>query len=366
MSTTALEPGARYAGYRVVKLLGRGGMGVVYEAARDDGGAKVALKILHAHLHSNTNVVKRFEREAAFVRRLSGEHVVPLVDFGVGDDGSLFMALELVLGRPLDVALAADGPPPIAEVVRLSIEIARGLLAAHDKGVVHRDLKPANVMLEERPGAPPRARVCDFGLGKALGDEGFATKLTDKSMVFGTPEYMAPEQVTGDAIDVRTDVYSLGCVMYELLTGRPPFVGKTSMATLTMHLSDDVVPPSERAPHRRVPPALDAVVLRALSREPGARYQTVGELARALADVSTAPTASIDPLGMTQASDAGEPTRSRPVVVSVRPQTATGTRPRPVTSRTPPPSPRARWAPWAVTVALAVAVGASVGWFFTR
>ncbi len=366
MSAAALAPGDVYAGYRITRLLGRGGMGVVYEASRDDGVARVALKILHAHLHANTNVVKRFEREAAFVRRLSGEHVVPLVDFGVGDDGNLFMALELVEGRPLDVALSADAAPSLDEVVRLSIEVARGLETAHDKGVVHRDLKPANIMLETRPDAPPRARVCDFGLGKALGDQGFATKLTDKNMVFGTAEYMAPEQVKGETIDVRTDVYSLGCVMYELLTGRPPFVGNTSMATLTMHLSEPLVPPSARAPRRRIPPELDAIVVRALAREPDDRFQTVGALGAALAALPPSSSQPIDPLAMTQTSDMGAAPPPAPVAVSVRPMTAETPRRTSSTARLGAQRPAPAWRPWAATIALAVIVGAFAGWFVTR
>ena len=364
MSDAALSVGARYAGYRIEKLLGRGGMGVVYEASRTDGGARVALKILHAHLHANANVVKRFEREAAFVRRLSGDHVVPLVDFGVGEDGSLFMALELVSGVPLDVKLARDGALPLEAVVRLSIEIARGLDSAHDKGIVHRDLKPANVMLEDRPEGP-RARVCDFGLGKALGDQGFATMLTDKNMVFGTPEYMAPEQVKGEEIDVRTDVYSLGCVMYELLTGKPPFVGKTSMATLTMHLADTAEPPSARARSRKIPRELDDVVMKALAREPADRFQTVTELIAALSALSLASTQPIDPLGMTQASDQGETPPGRPVNVSVRPMSSqTSRRPTPTTRGRAAETPR--WIGWAVTLALAVVTGGLVGWVITR
>ena len=285
-----LEPGATFAGrYRIVRLLGAGGMGVVYEA--ELAGHRVALKILHRHLVANVQVTKRFYREAEILRRLSGEHLVALSDFGADADGRLFMALELVDGDALDRFIAVRGLPSVREGAAIARDVCAALTSAHEMGVIHRDLKPANVLLETvAHGARPRVRVCDFGLAKALKESGFAsTALTDQHMVFGTPEYMSPEQVRGEECDVRADVYAAGCLLYELLTGSPPFQGKTSVATMTAHITETPPPPSRRAPERKIGKALDAVTLHAIARELDARYQTAADLGEAITHALEAP-----------------------------------------------------------------------------
>ena len=284
-----LEPGSLFAGrYVIVRLLGAGGMGVVYEAAL--GSRRVALKILHRHLVANVQVTKRFYREAEILSRLSGEHLVVLEDFGADADGRLFMALELVDGDALDRSIAIRGLPSVRDAAAIGREICAALTSAHEMGVIHRDLKPANVLLETMPNGRRRVRVCDFGLAKALKESGFAsTALTDQHMVFGTPEYMSPEQVRGDECDARCDVYAAGCVLYELLTGSPPFQGKTSVATMTAHITEKPVAPSLRAPERKIGKALDAVVLHAMTADLDQRYQTAAELGEAIARALDAP-----------------------------------------------------------------------------
>jgi serine/threonine-protein kinase len=284
-----LEPGAIFAGsYRIEKLLGAGGMGVVYEASRGDG--RVALKVMHRHLLANQQVTKRFYREAEILRRLSGEHLVALRDFGVDDDERLYMALDLVEGEALDREIVMRGLPSVKESLSIMIDVCSALESAHALGVIHRDLKPANILLESRPNETARVRVCDFGLAKALKESGFATTaLTEQHMVFGTPEYMSPEQVRGEDCDARADVYSAGCVLYELLTGRPPFSAKTSVATMTAHITETPQRPSLRAPERRIRQAIDAVALHALGRELDQRYQSARELREALVHALEAP-----------------------------------------------------------------------------
>lgn len=298
-----LTVGARFAGrYDVTGVLGAGGMGVVYEATRVDDGMVVALKVLHRHLVANDQVTKRFHREAAFLRRLDGPHIVPIVDAGEDEDGRLFMALERVRGEPLDLWLQARGVPPVEEAVRIVCGVAEALVGAHEKGIIHRDLKPANIMLEApdetTAGATPsRVRVLDFGLAKALGEASVGqTVLTERNMVFGTPEYMAPEQVRGDDVDARTDVYALGVVLFQLLVGRVPFALATGVATMSAQISE--APPSVRgrAPDRDISPAIAEVVRRALAKEPAARFSSVAAfreaLSAALAHPETVPPVS--------------------------------------------------------------------------
>ena len=273
--------------FRIVRLLGAGGMGVVYEA--EDGEARVALKVLHRHLVANQQITRRFNREADILRRLSGEHLVALRDYGADAEGRLFMSLDLVDGDPLDRWVAVRGLPSPQKAAEISRDVAAALTSAHGMGVIHRDLKPANVILENRD-AGVHVRVCDFGLAKALKESGFAsTALTEQHMVFGTPEYMSPEQVRGEDCDARADIYAAGCLLYELLTGSPPFQGRTSVATMTAHITETPLPPSQRAPERRIGKALDAVAMHAMARDRELRYQTAVQLREAIVHALEAP-----------------------------------------------------------------------------
>lgn len=296
-------PGATVAGkYRLERRLGEGASGVVM-AARGPDGELVALKILHRALLRDRQLYKRFRREARILADLRGPHLVRILDFGETEDGLLFMALELVLGEPLDVLAAREKitPARAGELVR---QICLALEVAHAAGVVHRDLKPSNVMVQQEGGAD-RVRVLDFGMAKALhGDPSSSLNaLTEANMVFGTPEYMAPEQARGDDVDARSDVYAAGVILYELLAGVTPFHSASPIGVMTAHLTETPVPPSERAPLRDIPPALGAVSLHALAKAPAERYQSAAQLGQALGaalqnprDVlSTMPPPSDDP-----------------------------------------------------------------------
>jgi serine/threonine-protein kinase len=201
------------------------------------------------------------------------------------------MAIELVEGEPLD-RLAHRGPMPVARAVDLMRQVCTALDAAHAEGVVHRDLKPGNVIVESLPDGRDRARVLDFGMAKALSRElsQSLTALTEQNMVFGTPEYMAPEQARGDDVDARCDVYAAGVMLYELITGSVPFQASTPIGTMTAHLVQDPPPPSSKAEDGVVPPAVEAVILHALAKRREDRYPSAAALASALESALRRPT----------------------------------------------------------------------------
>jgi serine/threonine-protein kinase len=289
------ERGRVIAGrYRLCDVLGEGASGVVWIAERTGdgegepaaaaGAGRVALKVIHRHLLGDRQIHRRFQREARLLQRLRGEHLVPILDYGEDEGGVLYMALELVDGAPLD-ELMRSGPMPAERAVRLLRQVCEGLSLAHAAGVVHRDLKPGNVLVERAGSEDERARVVDFGMAKALrGDttSDSLSALTQQNMVFGTPEYMAPEQARGDEVDARCDVYAAGVMLYELLTGSVPFRSHSPIVVMTAHLTERPEPPSSRRPESRIAPALDAVVLHALSKDPAGRYPTAAALADAL------------------------------------------------------------------------------------
>jgi serine/threonine protein kinase len=271
--------------FEILGVLGEGGMGTVYDARRIAEGDRVALKVIHPHLAGDAQIRGRFVREAAILRRLEGDHLCPVLDFGEVPDprregaGLLYMALPRIDGQALDALLAKEGPLPIARAVTIVLDVCEALRQAHAQGVIHRDLKPGNVLLREGD----RAVVVDFGMAKIVGAAGMGTTvLTAHNMVFGTPEYMAPEQARGDELDARCDVYATGIILYELLTGSVPFSGATPLNVLTAHLTEPAQPPRMRAPERAISPALDAVTMHAITKDPAERYATAGALAMAI------------------------------------------------------------------------------------
>jgi serine/threonine-protein kinase len=270
--------------FEVLGILGEGGTGTVYEALRLPQRERVALKVLHGHLQGDRQIRGRFEREARILRRLEGDHVVPVIDSGQMPDprdetrSLLYMVLPRIDGPALDTILQAEPPLAIDRVFDVMLQVLDGLRMAHAHGVVHRDLKPANVLM--RGGA--QALVVDFGLAKIIAGDTMATMLTAHNMVCGTPEYMAPEQARGDEIDARCDLYAAGVMLYQLLTGSPPFSGPTPLAILTAHLTSEPERPTARAPGRGISPALEAITLHAMAKDPAARYPTAGSMSAAL------------------------------------------------------------------------------------
>jgi len=279
--------------YRVVQRLGEGGMGVVYSVEHTHMRKLFALKVLHSELLRQPEVVSRFEREAVLAGSINHLNVAAATDFGKLPDGSFFLILELVVGKSLR-ALIAEGPVEVTRALPIMRGITAGVAAAHGKGIVHRDLKPDNVMLVERDGVSDFVKVLDFGIAKddsmpEVKTEAKAQPLTQIGAIMGTPDYMSPEQALGQPVDHRSDLYSLGVIFYELITGSALFRGEP-LQVLRQHLTVPAPPiPAELVARVAVPVA--AIVAKLLAKEPEARFQTAAELLAALDGVS--PRASI-------------------------------------------------------------------------
>ncbi|MBN1772778.1 MAG: protein kinase [Deltaproteobacteria bacterium] len=285
MSSDPLDPllGTVVDGrYRVVSRISEGGMGVVYRAEHVFLKRDVALKRLHRELTEQKQAVARFEREAQASAKIAHPNVCQVLDCGVGDDGAFFIAMELLDGTPLDARIAQAAPLPLPELLDIGVQLCDALVRAHELGIVHRDLKPENVMLMPRrdgPGVVPK--IMDFGIAK-VAQEGDGKKLTQAGMVFGTPQYMAPEQAAGSAVDARADLYALGIILYEMATGRCPFQSDNVSALLMMHLTQPPPPLEAVAPQLRFPEPFRAVVFGCLEKNPAHRIPTAGALGTAL------------------------------------------------------------------------------------
>lgn len=269
--------------YRVLEVIGRGGMGVVYRVEHLRMGKIAAMKVLHRDLAQDPDVVGRFEREAAAISKLHHPHTVQVFDFGTAQ-GALYLIMELVRGRDLGRIIERDGPMPWARAAPLLAQICGALSEAHELGIVHRDLKPENVLITRSTAGRDYAKVLDFGLAK-LDQRGAPKHATERQAIVGTPYFMAPEQIRGDEVDARTDLYSFGALMFELLTGQHLYSGSTAVGVLTKHLTGDPDAPSMRAPRLGIPPAVDHLCRKALRRDPDQRWQSAAELGAAIEEV---------------------------------------------------------------------------------
>ena len=265
--------------YRVLKKLGQGGMGAVYLGYDGALERKVALKVMLPRHAAGADARERFLREARSAAKIKSDHVVTIHDVGE-ERGVPFIAMEYLLGHPLDQYLKSKGELPLAQVLRVVRETAIGLAAAHGLGLVHRDVKPANLWLEAPNG---RVKLLDFGLARATDDD---VHLTNSGAVMGTPAYMSPEQGRGLKVDHRSDLFSLGVMLYRLCTGKMPFTGATTMAVLTSLGMDTPTPPRQLNP--QLPEALEAIVTKLLAKNPAGRFQTATEVADALRTVEQA------------------------------------------------------------------------------
>ncbi len=269
--------------YRVLSKLGEGGMGKVYLAEHIVIEKKVALKILSDDFARKADLVARFMQEAKAASRIGHENIVDITDFGQTDAGSVFFAMEHLEGADLATVIRQNGPMPLARVKPIINQICRALGAAHGKGIIHRDVKPENIFLIERDGRADFVKILDFGIAKMSALDESGERLTRTGMIFGTPEYMSPEQARGDRSDHRVDIYAVGCIAYEMLTGDVPFHAETFMGVLTKHMFETPDSISVRAPDARVSPDVEAIVMRALAKSRDERFQTMRELAVALA-----------------------------------------------------------------------------------
>jgi serine/threonine-protein kinase len=272
-------PGTVLAGkYEVVGVLGKGGMGVVIEARHLRLNQNVALKLLLPNVREMGDTVARFEREARAAARLQSQHVVRILDVDVLPDGCPFMVMELLRGRELDVEIKKRGQLPIEEAVSYILQACAAMAVAHRMGIVHRDLKPSNLFLSEADGQRT-VKVFDFGISKLAGD--VAQSVTATTSAFGTPLYMSPEQVRSvKHVDARTDIWSLGVILYEMLAGKPPFQEPSATALLVAIATD--TPTHIRKLRPDIPPPLANAVMRALEKDPDVRFSDVRELAAAI------------------------------------------------------------------------------------
>jgi serine/threonine-protein kinase len=264
--------------YRLDALVDQGSMGRVYAGEHVLMRKRVAVKVLHSELTSVPEFVARFEREAMATANIGNEHVVGATDFGKLNDGSVFLVLEYVEGKNLRDEIA-EGPIPLVRALHVARQIVYALESAHALGIVHRDLKPENVMLIEKSGDPDFVKVLDFGIAKVPLDReearGPSSKpITKTGMVFGTPEYMPPEQALGQNVDARADLYSVGVILYEMLTGVRPFDSLPQVGVLGQQLSTPAPPLSARAPGVTVPSVVERFVSKLLEREADKRYQS--------------------------------------------------------------------------------------------
>ncbi|TMM06311.1 MAG: serine/threonine protein kinase [Actinobacteria bacterium] len=257
--------------YELEELVGSGGMSSVYRAHDRLLERAVALKILHEQFTRDDDYVERFRREARAVAQLAHPNIVTVIDRGE-QDGRQFIVFEYIDGMNLKELMAEEGPLSPREAIELALQVARGLSFAHDQGLVHRDVKPQNVLLD----ADGRAKVTDFGIAHAVDVDG----MTITGTIMGTSNYIAPEQARGQPVDEQTDVYSLGCVLYELLTGEVPFAGDNFVAVAMRHVNDPV--PSVRDARPDVPPRLDRAIQQAMAKDHGERFESMADFAAEL------------------------------------------------------------------------------------
>jgi serine/threonine protein kinase len=283
--------------YRVIRKLGEGGMGSVYLAEHVVIEKKFALKVLAPELCRRPDLVARFLQEARSASRIGHENVIDIMDFGQSPDGLVYIAMEFLDGKDLGEIVRGKGAMEWSEARAIVLQICRALRAAHDKGIVHRDMKPENIFLIQREGQPHFVKILDFGIAKVMGLDPNGPRLTRTGMIFGTPEYMAPEQAEGKDTDHRADIYAVGCIMYHLITGQTPFVAESFMTMLTKHLMEEPVAPSARRPDLGVTPEMDALVLKALEKDRDKRWQSMAELLEAVAICPGPETAAPKPPG---------------------------------------------------------------------
>lgn len=276
--------------YRIDKLIAKGGMGRVYRATQFPLERSVAIKILNEeYQRSDPQFVKRFFLEAAIAAKLSHPHTITVFDYGEGEEGELYIAMELLKGRSLSRVIARDGPYDAATTARLAMQICRALREAHDAGIIHRDLKPGNIFILD-DGEHPFAKVLDFGLVKLFVPENASPddeqsalgplegELTRTGTLLGSPKYMSPEQIHGQPLDPRTDIYSLGVILFQMLTGHAPFTGATGVDVIYKHVNHAVPSMKSMNAEVDVPPELEEIVRRCLEKSRDKRYSSMDEL----------------------------------------------------------------------------------------
>jgi eukaryotic-like serine/threonine-protein kinase len=296
--------------YHVTGLIGEGGMGRVYVAEHVRMGRKSALKVMSPSLATTADAITRFNREASNASRINHPNVAAIYDFGETPEGLLYIAMEFVEGETLHTLIARDGPLPIARAAHITKGVADALSAAHHLDIIHRDLKPDNIMVARQLDGTDWVKVVDFGIAKSVAQGSAGQTVTTVGVSLGTPEYMSPEQLAGEKLDHRTDIYSLGLVLFNMLTGELPYPKLTSKETLVRRLTSPPASLTDVRPDMEWPPALQDALSTALASDPHARYENVGEFGRGvLAAASNLPAPDPDEtvriVGVPRGVDAG-------------------------------------------------------------
>jgi serine/threonine-protein kinase len=285
VTATASYIGKEIAGqFRILQRIGSGGMGAVYKAEQPDMNRFVAIKILHPKYVSRPDLVSRFRREARAMSHLSHPNTARVYMYGQLDDGACYIVMEYLEGKNLAQITRAETMLQPARAVNIMVQVCGALEEAHRQGMVHRDLKPENIFLTSQGGIADFPKVLDFGLAKVTQREmrPGSLILTQEGMVFGTPEFMSPEQARGQPLDARSDIYSLGCILYEMLTGKLPFDAAQPMDYLALQIRGTPIPLSQRIPNLRLPDGLDLVVMQTIEKDPDKRPASAADFAHAL------------------------------------------------------------------------------------
>ncbi len=312
--------------YRIHSKLGEGGMGSVYLAEHTTINKKLAIKVLSSEYSHKQDLVDRFLQEARAASMIEQQNVVEITDFGSTPGGSVYFVMEFLNGEDLSKTIKTNGPLPWPRVKAIMLQICTALTAAHEVGIIHRDMKPENCYRIKRGNNEDFIKVLDFGIAKVTTEDGEGARgLTRTGMIFGTPEYMSPEQAKGEKVDHRVDVYAVGVILYELLTGRVPFTADTFMGILTKHMFEAPPAPSTVVPGSSIPPQVEAIILKALQKDREYRFQSMADLADAIESVGT-DAAAVSVVAENVARPTGGETRFSSTGVPVVGATAVGRR----------------------------------------
>jgi eukaryotic-like serine/threonine-protein kinase len=270
--------------YRIIERIGVGGMGSVYKAEQPSMNRLVAIKVLHPRFAAREDLVSRFRREARAMSQLSHPNTARVYKFGQLQDGAAYFVMDYMEGKNLAHTVRSEGPMDPERALNVMIQVCGALDEAHRAGIIHRDLKPENIFLTQQGGTSDFPKVLDFGLAKVSEKQmgRGSMMLTQQGMVFGTPEFMSPEQTQGEKLDRRSDIYSLGLILYELLTGKLPFDAEKPIDVMRAHVQEPAIPLNQRLPGKRFSSELEAVIAKALQKKPADRYETAVDLAQAL------------------------------------------------------------------------------------